>query len=87
MNIKNKMSLFFLVILLINSPVLGILLHNFDFCANPPQVIIKCSSTINKTIAVYVNSTIFSNISTELSQYVQDLNNEGYTFRLINYST
>ena len=38
-------------------------------------------------VRIYVNSTLYSNISPEISQYRQDILNQGYTLDIVNWSS
>ena len=39
-----------------------------------------------KVVRIYVNSTIYDSLFTELTQYKQDLSNQGYNATLISWS-
>lgn len=43
-------------------------------------------SVIHGHVRLYVNSTIYTSLSTEISQYSQDIANQGYTVETVNWS-
>jgi len=89
MCVKIKMSSLFLNSLLILNLFLVGSLPNATTSVYSDNIILDDanSTNANKTINLYINSSIFSNISNEISIYVQDLQNEGYIVQVFNCSS
>ncbi|MHA1988477.1 MAG: C25 family cysteine peptidase [Promethearchaeota archaeon] len=49
--------------------------------------LIRRPSVNSGHVRIYVNSTIYSSLSTEISQYSQDIINQGYTLETVNWSS
>jgi len=55
--------------------------------SNGITVIVAIASASIKYVRIYVNSTIYGSLSTEINQYKQDIENQGYSATIINWST
>ncbi len=74
-----KSALFLLSIIAIGT-IAGVLSYFIIFYKTSVQ-------TTTKYVRIYVNSTIYGSISTEISQYEQDVKNEGYLTEVISWSS
>ncbi|MBN1215079.1 MAG: hypothetical protein JXA99_06490 [Candidatus Lokiarchaeota archaeon] len=73
-----KSALFLLSIIAIGT-IVGVLSYFIIFYKPSTQ-------TTTKYVRIYVNSTIYGSISTEISQYEQDVKNQGYLTDVISWS-
>lgn len=87
MCIKIKMSSLFLIsLLIINLISVGSLIIT-KATASSNNSHLGNSTSNKKLINVYVNSSIYANISYEIAIYAQDLQNEGYDVQVFNCSS